>query len=94
MPSPLPPFSGLSNSAKARKPLGVCELGCGVKLPNSSVLHTLDELGVQQISLDYQAARRADEFGSQFRFRSKIDDNAHSHAARWAWDVFFVWQNR
>jgi hypothetical protein len=47
-------------------------------------LHTLDELGVQQISLDYQAARRADEFGSQFRFRSKIDDNAHSHAARWA----------
>jgi hypothetical protein len=57
-------------------------------------LHTLDELGVQQISLNYQAARRADEFGNQFRFRSKIDDNAHSHAARWAWDVFFVWQNR
>jgi hypothetical protein len=57
-------------------------------------LHTLDELGVQQISLDYQAARRTDEFGNQFRFRSKIDDSAHSHGARWAWDVFFVWQNR
>lgn len=57
-------------------------------------LHTLDELGVQQISLDYQAARRVDEFGNQFRFRSKVDDRAHSHGARWAWDVFFVWQNR
>jgi len=57
-------------------------------------LHTLDQLGVQQISLDYQAARRVDEFGNQFRFRSKVDDSAHSHGARWAWDVFFVWQNR
>jgi hypothetical protein len=57
-------------------------------------LHTLDELGVQQISLDYQAARRVDGFGNQFQFRSKVDDNAHSHGARWAWDVFFVWQSR
>jgi len=57
-------------------------------------LHTLDELGVQQISLDYREVRRVDEFGNQFRFRSQVDDAAHSHGARWAWDVFFVWQNR
>src|SRR6185295_6868353 len=35
-PSLLPPFAGLSNSASAIKPLGLVELGCGVKLPNSS----------------------------------------------------------
>lgn len=57
-------------------------------------LHTLGELGVEQISLDYQAARRVDQFGNQFRFRSQVDDIAHSHGARWAWDVFFVWQSR
>ena len=57
-------------------------------------LHTLEELGVQQISLDYQPSRRIDEFGNEFRFRSKVDDSAHMHGARWAWDVFFVWQNR
>ncbi len=57
-------------------------------------LHTLDELGVQQISLDYQAVRRVDRYGNQFRFRSSVDDSTHSHGARWAWDVFFVWRNR
>ena len=57
-------------------------------------LHTLDELGVQQISLDYQAVRRIDQYGNQFRFRSNVDDSTHSHGARWAWDVFFVWQSR
>ena len=57
-------------------------------------LHTLDELGVQQISLDYQAVRRVDKYGNQFRFRSNVDGSTHSHGARWAWDVFFVWQNR
>ncbi len=57
-------------------------------------LHTLDELGVQQISLDYQAVRRVDQYGNQFRFRSNVDDSTRSRGARWAWDVFFVWQNR
>jgi hypothetical protein len=56
-------------------------------------LHTLDELGVRQLSLDYREARRVDEFGNQFRFRSQIEGAAQSHGARWAWDVFFVWQN-
>src|ERR1051325_445521 len=37
LPSPLPPFSDLSYSARARKPLGVAEKGCGVLLPNNSV---------------------------------------------------------
>src|SRR5690242_12036711 len=36
-PSPLPPFSGLSNSASARNPLGSDDGTCGLKLPNNSV---------------------------------------------------------
>src|SRR6266481_9452532 len=35
-PSPLPPFAGLSYSARARNPFGVAEGGCGVTSPNNS----------------------------------------------------------
>src|SRR5438270_12121798 len=37
IPSPLPPFSGLSYSARARKPLGCGDGGCAVKLTNNSL---------------------------------------------------------
>src|SRR5213080_1194650 len=35
MPSPLPPLFESSYTARAAKPLGVLEAGCGVKLPNN-----------------------------------------------------------
>jgi hypothetical protein len=54
-------------------------------------LHTLPELGVMSISLDYSASNRVDQFDNEFRYRSKVDDASHSHGARWAWDLFFVW---
>lgn len=56
-------------------------------------LHTLEELGVQSISLDYHRSAKVDEFGNQFRFRAKVSDEAGNTAGRWAWDVFFVWRN-
>src|SRR5262249_59047277 len=37
IPSPLPPFSGLSNSERDRNPFGIEVLGWGVWLPKSSV---------------------------------------------------------
>lgn len=52
-------------------------------------LYTLPDLNVWAISLDYKLSKRTDEFGNQFRYRSRVFDGKGSSIGRWSWDVFF-----
>jgi hypothetical protein len=47
-------------------------------------LHSLSDLNVGSISLDFKESRRIDQYGNQFRYRAKVN------GTRWAWDVFFA----
>jgi hypothetical protein len=63
----------------------------GISQP--SELHSLPELGVFSISLNYMESRKRDEFGNVFRFKAKInpaDRSDQSEVGRWAYDVFLT----
>jgi hypothetical protein len=51
-------------------------------------LHTLSDLNVESISLDFRDSRRRDQYGNQFRYRARVKDM--QGVDRWAWDVFLV----
>ncbi|MGI8835917.1 MAG: hypothetical protein ACR2H4_04690 [Pyrinomonadaceae bacterium] len=53
-------------------------------------LHTLADLDVHSISLDYREARRRDRYGNVFRYRAKVSGSKHSDLGRWAYDVFLI----
>jgi hypothetical protein len=52
-------------------------------------LRSLSSLGVQAIELNYKKAKREDQHGNAFRYRTKVD-SAHSGVGHWAYDVFLV----
>jgi hypothetical protein len=60
---------------------GISELG---------ELHTLSELGVASIDLDYKISRRRDEHGNHFKYRARVKDHRGAQVGRWAWDVFLM----
>lgn len=55
-----------------------------------SELHTLSDLGLKTLNLDYKRSRRVDQFGNQFRYRARVKDTHDAQLGRWAWDVFLV----
>jgi hypothetical protein len=60
----------------------------GVSEP--SELHTLANLGLESIALNYKSSRKLDSYGNQFRWRSKVRDSRETQVARWAWDVILL----
>lgn len=55
-----------------------------------SELHTLQELGLKTIQLDYKESKKTDPFGNRFRYRAKVKDTRDAQLGRWAWDVILV----
>ena len=60
----------------------------GISEPDE--LHTLPELEIAKLELDYKESKRRDEFGNEFRYRAKVWNNHGVQSGRWAWDVFLV----
>ena len=53
-------------------------------------LHSMSQLGLASIDLDYKQSKRVDQYGNIFLYRSKVKDSHGAHLGRWAWDVFLL----
>ena len=55
-----------------------------------SELHTLMQIGIKTLYLNYIKSKKIDQYSNQFRYRAKVKDNKDTQLGRWAWDVFLV----
>lgn len=55
-------------------------------------LHSLLELGLATLELQFKESKKTDQYGNQFRYRAKVKDVHGAQLGRWAWDVFLVSQ--
>jgi hypothetical protein len=64
----------------------------GISQPEE--LHTLPEMGVFSVTLNYSLSMRTDEFGNVFRYKAKLNQDQHgeSDVGKKVYDVFFVHQ--
>jgi hypothetical protein len=57
-------------------------------ITQSGELQTLPSVGLRTVELDYKIAKRKDNNGNTFKWRSKVKDANDAQLGRWAWDVF------
>jgi len=53
-------------------------------------LHSLNDLNLKVIDLDYKTSKRTDQYGNHFRYRAQVKDFHGTKLGRWAWDVFLL----
>lgn len=63
----------------------------GISQPGE--LHTLPELGIFSISLDYALSKRKDQYGNLFRYRARVNQvHGPADVGKTAYDVFLMTQ--
>lgn len=60
----------------------------GVSEPTE--LHSLSDMGLKTLSLDFKLSKKTDQYGNQFKYRAKVKDMNDAQLGRWAWDVFLL----
>ena len=58
--------------------------------PERSELHTLRQLGIEALELDYKLSKHVDQYGNRFQYRAKVRGINNAQPGRWAWDVFLM----